>query len=260
MIRLSALATSLPEDLASALPELRVLGFVYVDLVALAERPPSHLEALADSGLLVSCGAIGRGLPDGCTLDAPSVDIRRTAIEGMKHHLADIAHLGGTYAYLVPGKDGSAPALARFAEACAVLADFAGGRMVRLCIEHAPGTALPSAAATLALLQQIGHENLGLLMDVGHCLLSGEDPAAVVVSAGNRLFYIHLDDNDGVSDLHWPLLRGRLTQEILHATFASLRDQDYAGPLALELRAENAEPAEGLRQGKQLVERILRSL
>src|SRR5262249_57047811 len=95
-----------------------------------------------------------------------------------------------------------------------------------------------------------------LLMDVGHCLLSGEDPAAVVASAGKRLLYVHLDDNDGASDLHWPLLTGRLSEEMLRATFASLKDQGYAGTLALELRAENAEPAEALRQGKQLVERL----
>src|SRR5205823_1030246 len=123
MIHLSALVTSLPLDLASALRQLQALGFTYVDLVGLVIRPPEHLEALAESGLLVSCGAIGRGLPEGCTLDAPSVEARRTAIDQSKRHLADIARLGGTCAYLVASKDGSASALARFAESGALLAD-----------------------------------------------------------------------------------------------------------------------------------------
>jgi sugar phosphate isomerase/epimerase len=170
---LSAMLTSLPLDFESGVRQLQALGFTHVDLVAIAERPKTHLEALAESGLLVSCGAIGRDLPQGCTLDAPLIAQRSVAVEQAKRQIADIARLGGSYAYLVPGKDGSAEGLARFSEACALLADFAAGRMVRLCIEHCPGTALPSAAATLNSLNQIGHANLGLLLDIGHCLLRG---------------------------------------------------------------------------------------
>ena len=254
---LSALLTSLPLDFESGIRELQALGFTHVDVVALAERPQTHLEALAESGLIVSCGAIGRGLREGCTLDAQSVALRSAAVEQLRWHISDIARLGGTYAYVVPGRDSSTEGLTRFSEACALLADFAAGRMVRLCIEHCPGTALPSAAATLDLLEQIGHANLGLLLDVGHCLISREDPAAVVARAKERLFYVHLDDNDGAGDLHWPLLKGCLTEETLRATLASLQRQGYAGGLSLELRAENAEPAEALRRGKELVLSLL---
>jgi sugar phosphate isomerase/epimerase len=147
----------------------------------------------------------------------------------------------------------------RFSEACFLLAKFAAGRRLRLCIEHSPGTALPSAAATLALLEQIGHENLGLLLDVGHCLLSQEDPATVIGSANKRLFYLHLDDNDGVSDLHWPLLTGRLTQDMLRATLDSLGTQGYAGALSLEFRAQHAEPAAALQRGRELLEKLLQN-
>jgi sugar phosphate isomerase/epimerase len=257
---LSALLTSLPLDFESGIRELHALGFTHADAVGLAERPQQHLEALAESGLTVSCGAIGRCLPEGCTLDAPSLDHRRLALGEMKRQISDIARLGGTCGYIVPGKDCSKEAVARFSEACILLADFAAGRRLRLCIEHSPRTALPSAAATLALLEQIGHENLGLLVDGGHCLLSHEDPAAVVASAKNRLFYVHLDDNDGVSDLHWPLLTGRLTEDMLRATVASLVAHGYVGGLSLELSAQHAEPAAALRQGRELLEKLLQSI
>jgi len=118
---------------------------------------------------------------------------------------------------------------------------------------------LPSTAAVLDLLQRIGHANLGLLLDIGHCLLSNEHAPAVVTRAKDRLFYVHLDDNDGVSDLHWPLLTGRLTEKLLRATLESLRREAYAGGLSLELRAENAEAAEGLRKGRELVQILLQS-
>src|SRR5579864_9521246 len=111
---LSALLTSLPLEFESGVRELAALGFTHVDVVGLTERPENHLEALAESGLIVSCGAIGRGLPEGCTLDAPSVAQRRTALEEMKRQITDIARLGGQYGYIVPGKDGSEEAMARF--------------------------------------------------------------------------------------------------------------------------------------------------
>jgi sugar phosphate isomerase/epimerase len=257
---LSALLTSLPLDFESGIRKLHALGFTHVDLVGLAERPAEHLEMLAESGLMVSCGAIGRGLAEGCSLDAAPLALRRAAVDEMKRQIADIARLGGTYAYIVPPKDTRAEALARFSEACGLLADFAAGRMVRLCLEHSPGTALPSAAVTLDFLEQIRHANLGLLLDVGHCLLSKEDPAAVVARAKERLFYVHLDDNDGVSDLHWPLLTGRLTEDWLRATLDALMKNGYAGGLAFELRAESAEGAEALRRGRELVIGLLQEV
>jgi sugar phosphate isomerase/epimerase len=257
---LSTLLTSLPLDFAPALRQARTLGFAHVDVVGLGERPPEHLDALADSGLLVACVAVGKGLPADQTLDADQTAPRRAALEAVKRQLADAARLGATHAYLVPGRDATPEGLARLAEVCVLLADFAGQRMVRLCVEHVPGTALPTADAALIWLEQTGHEDLALLLDVGHCLLSGEEPAGIVRRAGPRLGYVHLDDNDGQSDLHWPLLTGRLTRSALAAVLAALSAEGYTGGLSLELRATNPEPVEALAQGRALVESLLAEL
>jgi sugar phosphate isomerase/epimerase len=250
----SALTTSLPGPFAEALRTLAGLGFTHADVVALEERPTGHLEALADSGLVVACAAVGRGLPEGQTLDAGPVEVRRAAVEAMKRQLADAARLGATHAYVVPGLDASDDGLTRFAEACGLLADFAAARMVRLCVEAVPGRALATAAGTLAWLDGVGHGNLGLLLDVGHCLITAEDSAAVVRLAGPRLGYLHFDDNDGVGDLHWPLLTGRLTGEALAGLFSALRASPYRGPLSLELNPANADPERALAEGKALIQ------
>src|SRR5205823_7261973 len=114
--------------------------------------PAAHLDALAETGVLVQCAALGRDLPQGCALDASDAAARRVAVDVVKRQLADAARLGATTAYLVPGFDNRATALACFAEVCAILAEYAGGRMVRLCVEHIPGRALPGAATTLGWL------------------------------------------------------------------------------------------------------------
>jgi sugar phosphate isomerase/epimerase len=249
--------TSLPLGFAEAARQAAALGFKYVDVVGLSERPPAHRDALADADLLVSCAAVGRGLPEGHTLDAAAVEGRRAAVEEVKRHIADAAALGATTCYLVPCFDTAADALRRFADSCAHLADHAAARMVRLCVEHVPGRALSTAAATLDWLGEVGHDNLSLLLDTGHCLMTREDAAAVVRRAGARLGYVHCDDNDGAGDLHWPLLTGRLTRDGLAALGAALRLVGYRGPLALELNPANADPVAALREGMALLETVV---
>ena len=256
---LAAFATSLSGELTVVLPQIAALGFTHVDLVALVDRPAEHVEALANSGLTVSCMALGRHLPAGHTLDAADVGVRRATLELLRRHVTDAARLGATTAYLVPGTRTDETALSCFAEGCALLADHAAGRMVRLCIEHVPGRALPTAARTLNWLESIGHANLGLLLDVGHCLISNEDAAAVIRRAGDRLGYVHLDDKDGNGDLHWPLFVGKLTQEQLADVLTALGNIGYHGALSLELNAANPEPANALRDGKAIVERLLQA-
>jgi D-psicose/D-tagatose/L-ribulose 3-epimerase len=254
---LAAFATSLPGDFAAALTQIAGLGFTHVDVVAEIDCPAEHLESLADSGLLVSCAALGRQLPAGHTLDAVEVSVRRATLELLRRQVSDAARLGATTAYLVPGLDNSATALARFAEGCTLLADYAASYMVRLCVEHVPGRALATAAATLDWLEQLDHPRLGLLLDVGHCLISGEDADAVVCRAGARLGYVHLDDNDGIGDLHWPLFTGRLTERHLADTMRALQAIGYRGALALELNPKNADPVAALREGKRVLECII---
>jgi rSAM/selenodomain-associated transferase 1 len=253
----SVLLSSLPLAFEEAVRQAADLGFNHVDVVALGHRPQSHYEALADAGVLVSCAALGRGLADELTLDAASVEARRLAVEAFKSHIADAARLGATHAYVIPGLDGSTSGLSRFADSCGILADFSAQRRVRLCLEHIPGRALPTAAGTLAWLQELDHDNLHLLLDVGHCLITGEDAATVIRLAGERLGYVHLDDNDAVGDLHWPLLTGKLTEAMLHDAIGALLEIGYDSAVTLELAAKNPEPLDGLRRSKEIVDSLL---
>ncbi|HVS40305.1 MAG TPA: sugar phosphate isomerase/epimerase family protein [Gemmataceae bacterium] len=255
---LSVLLDGPPADFAAEVRFAADLGFGCVDVVALEDRPDADREALADAGLLVRCAAVGRGMPDGRMLDAADAGLRREAVEQMRRQLTDAARLGATCAYVVSGMEGSAAGLSCFAEACGLLADHAAGLMMRLCVEPIPGRALPDAAATLAWLRRTAHPNLGLLLDVGHCLIAGEDSATAARSAGPLLAHIHLNDNDGVGDLHWPLLTGRLTAAQLTDLAAALREIGFSGGLSLELKTAGAERAEAWRRSKEIAEGIFR--
>jgi len=84
---------------------------------------------------------------------------------------------------------------------------------VRICIEYKPSDPrvrclLGSAGATLALCQTVGAKNLGVTMDFGHSILAAERPAqaAALLHKADRLFYVHLNDNDRAWD--WDMLPG----------------------------------------------------
>jgi sugar phosphate isomerase/epimerase len=253
---ISVLLTSLPLEFEQAVRQVAAMEFTHVDLVAEIARPPSHYEVLAESALTVSCCPIGRGVPEEQTLDTPDVSNRRAAVEAFQRQIADAALLGATHGYVISGKDSSPDGLARFAESCGILADFAAARMVKLCVEHIPGRALATAAATLDWLVQLGHANLFLLLDIGHCLITSENAAELIHRAGSRLGYVHFDDNDGIGDLHWALLTGKLTEANLRDSLEALPRAGYRGPLALELSPKNADPAAALKEGKALLSRL----
>src|SRR5258708_5275001 len=95
----SAMLTSLPLDFEPACRQAAALGFTHGDVVGLLDRPVDHREALADHGLLVSCTAVGRGMPNGQTLDAVDLGARRAALETVKLQIRDAASLGATHCY-----------------------------------------------------------------------------------------------------------------------------------------------------------------
>jgi sugar phosphate isomerase/epimerase len=241
--------TSLPLDFGPGCACAAELGFTHVDVVALADRPDAHCEALADTGLLVACAALGRDLPAGIGLDVAAVGPRREAVELVKRQIVDAARLGATRAYLVPGTEADEQALSCFGETLSLLSEYAAGRMVQLCLEPVPRRALSTAAATLDWLEASGLDGVSLLLDVGHCLISGEDAAVVARRAGSRLAHVHLNDNDGVHDLHQPLFSGRLTREVLERFLRVLGEIGYNGPLAFEFSPQLADPAAALREG-----------
>ena len=83
------------------------------------------------------------------------------------------------------------------------------------------------------------------------------EPVAAMLQAGERLGHVHLDDNDGEGDLHWPLLTGRLTADHLEGLARALRDVGFRGGLTLELNPKIADPIGALQEGKAIVERLL---
>lgn len=102
----------------------------------------------------------------------------------------------------------------------------------RVCIEYKqndPRTRclLASAGETAAFCGLVGARNLGATLDFGHAILAGERPAqsAALLHKADRLFYVHLNDNDRAWD--WDMLPGAFNLVELVEFFFYLREIGY---------------------------------
>ncbi len=78
---------------------------------------------------------------------------------------------------------------------------------VKVTIEYKPADPriyqyISTAAKAVVLCEEVGLDNLGVILDYGHALVAGETPAESVtlLSRHKRLFHIHLSDNYSKTD------------------------------------------------------------
>lgn len=242
---------------ADVLTAIAQVGLRHIDHRPFDFRSAESRRLISDLELTPACMATSFGMPEGAALDADDADARAVAVEHTRRALEFAHETGIRRAYLLPGEDSDGESLNRYGECVIELADAAAGYGIKLCIEHFPGKALPTVQDTLDYIAKLGHDNLYLLFDIGHAQISKEVPAEAVVQAGDRLGYFHLDDNDGVSDLHWALCDGVLTEDVLKTTLAALDTIGYDGPVSLEMNPGLPDPLAATENGFRLVRGLL---
>jgi sugar phosphate isomerase/epimerase len=85
----------------------------------------------------------------------------------------------------------------------------------------------------LRLVNQVDHPFLGLCMDIGHQHMFSELEAVEWVRRmANRLFHVHLHDNDRTGDHHWPIGRGTIDFERF---YTAIMQQAPQATLSLEV-------------------------
>lgn len=84
----------------------------------------------------------------------------------------------------------------------------------------------------IELMEQVDSDRFGILLDVGHAHVNGEEMSEAIRLASRFPFHLHLDDNDTSSDQHLIPGKGTIDFDIIAAT---LRDIDYSGYVSVEL-------------------------
>jgi sugar phosphate isomerase/epimerase len=85
------------------------------------------------------------------------------------------------------------------------------------------------------LVDEVNNPSFGICFDIGHAHLFSElDASEWVRRMDHRLLHVHLHDNDGKGDCHWPLGRGTIDFEPFYA--ALLR---HAAQATISLEVED---------------------
>lgn len=139
--------------------------------------------------------------------------IRREAIELTKEAMDIAASIGSYRVNIWPGQDGYDYAFQVdysmswewFKEG--IISAASSRPDVLLCIEYKPReprirSLIDTAARALLMCNEVGLENVGVTVDVGHAIQAGESIAEVIymLSRAGKLFHIHLNDNRGAWD------------------------------------------------------------
>jgi sugar phosphate isomerase/epimerase len=201
-------AATFKGDLGQNLKQIAGLGYNGVEL---AIRDPRDLDLdslhkkIISSKLAVP--AIGTGQAwgeEGLSFTDPDSEIRKAAIERVKNHILVAARFGAIIiiglirGIVKPGvtveqaDDMLMDALVQ----CCTAAQTNGIRLAIEPINRYETTLLNTVSQGLDLIEKIGLDNFGLLLDTFHMNIEEPNMEASILSSGNRIFHFHVADSN----------------------------------------------------------------
>lgn len=168
--------------------------------------------------------------------------IRKDSVRYISSAIDNAVKLDAPYVSLCPGmtlKDENLEvAWAQLRKSVTELVRYVEDKPVTLIIEPAhrfETNLILTAKDALRMINEIGLGKLGILLDVGHMNLNGEDfkeTIETITRLGNVPFHIHIDDNHGDADTHLIPGEGGIDFSSLAR---ALKGIDYQGFISAEL-------------------------
>lgn len=201
-------AATFKGDLDTNLALIAALGY---DGVELAIRDPKlvnldDLERLVRQHNLI-VPAIGTGQAwgeEGLSFTDPDPSVRRAAVERVKSHVPVAARFNavviiGLVRGIVKAGVNHAQAMDWLVEAlqkCSAAARPAGVRLALEPINRYETTLVNSAAQGLDLIERVGADNFGLLLDTFHMNIEEPSIEESIRRTGDRIFHFHVADSN----------------------------------------------------------------
>jgi inosose dehydratase len=265
-----------PVDYPTVLDEIASAGYAATELGDGFPRDPKTLrDALQQRGLSLPSAWCGLGFFQ-TSLDADLEQTRRLCgfLAEVGATFTNVADQGAPERKAFAGRGDAvdAPRLTsarwdEFAERVCRAAEIAREHGLQATFHVHAGTWVETASDLEELLRRAPAPLVKLCWDVGHAIVGGIDPAAVVRAHPERIAYIHLKDVDGdVLDgvrrdkvdfdtairrrIFTELGRGRLD---VAGLLGALRDINYSGWLMVEQDSTWLAPAESARVSREFL-------
>jgi sugar phosphate isomerase/epimerase len=127
---------------------------------------------------------------------------------------------------------------------------------VQLLVEPRVGELTSNSEALLRLVEAVGDDNLGVILDTAHQHAQKELLPLSVEKLGRHIRYVHVADNDGLVNRHFVPGAGTIDWD---EVFLALKRQGFDGYYAIDLE-QTPELEQCFVQGKQFLEGYARKL
>ncbi|SFR68581.1 sugar phosphate isomerase/epimerase family protein [Halogeometricum limi] len=206
-------------------------------------------DALAETGIAVS--NVNANTASGYYSDAPpsaffepsvinpEADRRTWRVEYTKRAIDLAASTGAPSVCLSSGRPlpGTMPdeAYDHLVSSLHAILDYAEPRGVQVGIEFEPELLVECTDEVLTLIDDVGRDNLGVNLDVGHAAVYGEDLRESIEKSAGHITGVHLEDiAGGIRGKHYHLVPGEGDLDF-DVVFDSLDSIGYDGFVTLEL-------------------------
>jgi len=234
------------------------------------------------NSLRIKCDAFEAGFLRYMIID-PSKGNRERALEDMKK-VVDVASRLGTdliYAHSAPHPswkiewkklyDEYSPPLkvhvprefswkeswTRYVETIRELTNIAEKGGLRFSLEIRPYELINNSDCMMRLIEAVGSKSLGVIFDTGHLFVQKEVLPIAAEKLGERVFLVHLADNDGVTDNHWTPGKGNVEWK---SVLQAVEKIGYGGYLNVDVAGQYEDISQEILAGKRYVENILANL
>ena len=217
-------------DLVDALKRIRAVGFDEVEICAdrthLDPRVSSIEEVRKAKDVLNRIGLRPHSFHAPWTnVDLASKDDfkRESSLEAMMRSLDYCAELECQIMVLHANSSEGLKYLTRKAmrqsttDSVKSLAEYAGDLNVKIALENLHEHGVKRFGSTVSdlklIIKNVGSDYVGICLDTGHANMihrKGFSPQMEIGRAGKDLISLHLHDNDGLEDRHWPIGRGTI--------------------------------------------------
>lgn len=250
-------------DMLKALPEMAALGFDYVELEGVGFE---NLQAVIDNReqLRGALGSANVRLSDFAII-LPEVisdddDLAERAMAAFEEGVQTAAYLGSPNvwvdSYFPPVEVVSGTLMtdqvvfgqqtriripesfdwprfwARYIGVMKRCTAIARANGVRLLVEPRVGELCSNSEALLRLIEAVGDDNLGVILDTAHQHAQKEMLPLSVAKLGQHIHYVHVADNDGLVNRHFVPGTGTIDWDEL---FLALKRQEFDGYFAVDL-------------------------
>ena len=254
----SALPLATPHDYLRRQATIRGLGcvdFNFPQHFGSYWTPQEAKKALDEVNLVA--GAVCLRYPSKFARGAmnhPDPDMRREAIDitkqaaeaarilGCNEVVVWSAYDGYDYPFQVSYQDKWDELVQAFQECCDAYPDIKWSLEYKPTDENTRFFTVPSTGAAMLLVKEIDRPNMGLTLDMGHMLMSGENPGQSISMVGEKLFGIQL--NDGYTRLAAEdgMMFGSIHPSIALEAVYQLRRINFSGHLYFDTFPQRTDP------------------